>query len=221
MGLSDERKAQFSEAFELLGSKKSEVAKDVLADIMRSLGQNPTNDEVTAAFNKHSSGAGLTLDSLLTICGEFDTAMASQDQVAILKEAFGVFDKDKSGTISAAYASLTSNFSHSTLLSPVVPYPRLIFRRHCTLAVLPRELRHVIANIGEKVDEDELEEMMKDADKDNNGKIDYKEFVSVLLKPVDVPPQIVISPELQPFMDQVLQKEAKKHHGGAEAVEAS
>ena len=102
MGLSDERKAQFSEAFELLGNKKSEVPKDVLADIMRSLGQNPTNDEVTAAFGKHSSGAGLTLDSVLTICGEFEATMASQDQEAILKEAFGVFDKDKSGTISAA-----------------------------------------------------------------------------------------------------------------------
>lgn len=85
-----------------------------------------------------------------------------------------------------------------------------------------RELRHVIANIGEKVDEDELEEMMKEADKDGNGKIDYAEFVATLLKPVDVPPQIVVSPELQPFMDQVLQKEAKKHGGGgAEAVEAS
>ena len=47
--------------------------------------------------------------------------------------------------------------------------------------MLPRELRHVIANIGEKVDEDELEEMMKDADKDGNGKIDYKEFVATLL----------------------------------------
>jgi Ca2+-binding EF-hand superfamily protein len=104
MGLSEERKAQFSEAFELLGSKKAEIPKDVLGQIMRSLGQNPTNDEVTAAFNKHSSGAGLTLDSVLTICGEFEAGMASQDQKGILKEAFAVFDKDKSGTISAAYA---------------------------------------------------------------------------------------------------------------------
>ena len=83
-------------------------------------------------------------------------------------------------------------------------------------------MRHVIANIGEKVDEDELEEMMKEADKDNNGKIEYTEFVQTLIKPVDVPPQVVISAELKPFMDQVLQKEAKKHGGGnTEAVEAS
>lgn len=91
----------------------------------------------------------------------------------------------------------------------------------CLLRIsLRSELRHVIANIGEKVDEDELEDMMKEADKDGNGKIDYNEFVATVLKPVDVPPQVLIPPELKPYMDQVLQKEAKKHHG-SEAVEAS
>lgn len=83
------------------------------------------------------------------------------------------------------------------------------------------ELRHVIANIGEKVDEDELEEMMKDADGDGNGLIDYSEFVKVLLQPVAVPPKIEIPEELKPYMAQVEQKEAKKHGGDAAPVEAS
>ena len=40
-----------------------------------------------------------------------------------------------------------------------------------------------MSNLGEKVDEDEAEEMMAEADTDNSGRIDYKEFVEVLFKP--------------------------------------
>lgn len=102
MPLSDERKAQFTECFEILGNKKAEIPKDVLGTIMRSLGQNPTNEEVNTFFTKHTSGSGLTLDAVLAIAAEFDATMAGNDQQAVLKEAFAVFDKDKSGTISAA-----------------------------------------------------------------------------------------------------------------------
>ena len=56
--------------------------------------------------------------------------MKASDQTTVLKEAFAVFDKDNSGSISAA------------------------------------ELRHVIANLDESVDEDETDEMMKMADAD-------------------------------------------------------
>ena len=184
MGLSAVRVDQFTEAFEVIGGKKPEVSKDQLAVIMRSLGQNPMNDEVTTLFNKHTGGSELSLESVLAVAGEFEDQMGAADQKAGLKEAFAVFDKDKSGKISGA------------------------------------ELRHVIANIGEKVDEDELEDMMRDADKDGNGTIDYNEFVSVLLNPVAVPPKVTIPEELKPYMAQLEQKEAKKH-GGDAPVEAS
>ena len=86
----------------------------------------------------------------------------------------------------------------------LTPLPR-------SLASGSAELRHVIANLGEAVDEDELEEMMKDADKDGNGLIDYNEFVGLLFNPVSLPPPVVISDELKPYWDAIKSKEAGKH----------
>lgn len=44
-----------------------------------------------------------------------------------------------------------------------------------------KELRHVLTNIGEKLSGGEMDDMIKEADPDNDGKIQYEEFVRVLL----------------------------------------
>lgn len=44
-----------------------------------------------------------------------------------------------------------------------------------------KELRHVLTNIGEKLSTNEMEDMIKEADPDNDGKIQYEEFVRLLL----------------------------------------
>ena len=41
------------------------------------------------------------------------------------------------------------------------------------------ELAIVMANLGEKLSPSELKEMMKEADSNGDGKIDYEEFVKV------------------------------------------
>ena len=43
------------------------------------------------------------------------------------------------------------------------------------------ELRHVLANIGEKLSGAELEEMIKEADVDGDGQINYAEFVKMMV----------------------------------------
>ena len=40
--------------------------------------------------------------------------------------------------------------------------------------ISPAELRHVMANLGEKLTEDEVEEMIREADQDGDGKVDYQ-----------------------------------------------
>ena len=103
MPLSDARKAQFQEAFEILGENKPEVDRAKMADIMRSLNQNPTDEEVKELFGKVAGGAStITCDKLIAAASEFQDKMSSIDQHASLKEAFAVFDKDNSGSISAA-----------------------------------------------------------------------------------------------------------------------
>lgn len=39
------------------------------------------------------------------------------------------------------------------------------------------ELRHVMTNLGEKLSDQEVDEMIKEADTDGDGQVDYAEFV--------------------------------------------
>eukprot|EP01120_Amphizonella_sp_Union-15-10_P012452 TRINITY_DN552_c0_g1_i1.p1 TRINITY_DN552_c0_g1~~TRINITY_DN552_c0_g1_i1.p1 ORF type:complete len:150 (-),score=49.03 TRINITY_DN552_c0_g1_i1:81-530(-) len=43
------------------------------------------------------------------------------------------------------------------------------------------ELRHVMTNLGEKLTDDEVDEMIREADVDNDGQINYEEFVKMML----------------------------------------
>ena len=41
------------------------------------------------------------------------------------------------------------------------------------------ELRHVMAGLGEKLTDDEVDEMIREADVDGDGQLNYQEFVKV------------------------------------------
>ena len=47
--------------------------------------------------------------------------------------------------------------------------------------ISPKEIFHVMNANGEKVTEEEVKEMLKEADVDGNGFIDYEEFVRVMM----------------------------------------
>ena len=181
MSLSAERKEQFTEAFEMLGKKADAVDENTMGVIMRSLGQNPSSDEVSELFKKHSGGnKTVGVNAVLAAAGEFETAAAGKDLTAAMKEAFAVFDKDKTGQISTA------------------------------------ELRHVVAGLGEKFDEEEIDQMMKEADSDNSGTINYKDFVAVLVRPVKVPPKVDIPEDLLPYMHLDKKKKGKEDDATAD-----
>ena len=43
------------------------------------------------------------------------------------------------------------------------------------------ELRHVLQNLGERLSDEELAEMLREADVDGDGQINYTEFAKVML----------------------------------------
>ncbi|RZC70228.1 hypothetical protein C5167_033360 [Papaver somniferum] len=43
------------------------------------------------------------------------------------------------------------------------------------------ELRHVMTNLGEKLTDDEVDEMIREADVDGDGQVNYEEFVRMML----------------------------------------
>lgn len=56
-----------------------------------------------------------------------------------------------------------------------------VFDRDGNGFISTAELRHVMTSIGEKLSEDEVNEMIKEADVDGTGQIDYNDFVSTIL----------------------------------------
>jgi len=142
--LSEEEIQAFKDVFALFDKDESgTITAQELGDIMKSLGQNPSDSELQDMINEvdvdHSGS--IDFEEFLKM---MSTTVKAQDFAHETRAAFNVFDKDGSGTISAD------------------------------------ELRQVMKSLGENLTDEEIDEMIREADKDKNGTIDYDEFVQLL-----------------------------------------
>jgi len=138
--------AEFREAFDEFDKDGSgSISTKELLGVMRSMGQNPTEDEVLELVMEVDLNGDGTIDF-----NEFLEMMkkksGEEDVMEDLREAFRMFDKNKDGFI-----DLT-------------------------------ELKKVTALLGTTLSKDELGAFMDEADKDGNGKIDYDEFVKMMMQ---------------------------------------
>ena len=142
--LNDQQMSEYRESFALF-DKNGDGAIDVkeLGHVMRSLGQDPTEDELKDMIHDVDSDNNGTIDfnEFLTIMSRMKGNEETEND---LVEAFKVFDKDQDGSITQD------------------------------------ELRSVMSNLGQKLSPQELDEMIKEADTDGDGKINYKEFVKMM-----------------------------------------
>ena len=128
-----------------------------LGTVMRSLGQNPTEAELQDMINEVDADGNGTIDF-----PEFLTMMARKmrdtDTEEEIKEAFKVFDKDGNGFISAAeLRHVMTSLGALVLINP----------RPLVLVI------HSSLHIGEKLTDKEVDEMIREADIDGDGQINY------------------------------------------------
>ncbi|KAG4995679.1 hypothetical protein JHK85_027118 [Glycine max] len=145
--LSEEQIGEIKEAFGLFDKDGDGcITVEELATVIRSLDQNPTEEELQDMINEVDTDGNGTIEFV-----EFLNLMAKKmketDAEEDLKEAFKVFDKDQNGYISASEVYL----------------------------------RHVMINLGEKLTDEEVEQMIKEADLDGDGQVDYDEFVKMMM----------------------------------------
>lgn len=143
--LSDEKISEFRAAFEIFDrDRDGKISKKELGTVMRNLGQNPTEVELTEMINEVDIDGNGTID-FREFLGLMVRKMKDSDIDEELLEAFRVFDRDGNGYI-------TSN-----------------------------ELKNVMITLGEYLTPDEVEELVKEADLDGDGQINYEEFIKLMM----------------------------------------
>ena len=134
--------------------------------MMRSLGQNPTEAELQDMINEVDVDGNGTIDF-----PEFLTMMARKmrdtDSEEEIKEAFKVFDKDGNGYISAA------ELRHVMTNLGTSPSPLLRWRGPIGCYKGAR-LTGLLGATGEKLSDSEVDEMIREADVDGDGQINYE-----------------------------------------------
>ena len=116
-----------------------------LGTVMRSLGQQVTENDLKAMINEVDADGSGALDF-----AEFLTMMARKmrgvDVLDEINSAFASFDKDGSGTIDKD------------------------------------ELEGILNSIDEKLSPADIQQMIKEADVDGDGQINYSEFANMLIQ---------------------------------------
>jgi myosin light chain 6 len=135
---------EFQEAFQLFDNRgDGKISVSQLGDVLRALGQNPTEAEVKKCCNQLKPddriGFDVFLPILQTVCKSRCTDTA-EDFIEGLRH----FDKDGSGYISSA------------------------------------ELRHLLTTLGEKLNDDEVEQLLA-GQEDTQGNVHYEEFVRMVM----------------------------------------
>lgn len=143
--ISPERRKEYQDAFEMFDKDKDgAITARELGNMMRSIGQNPTDEEVNAMIKEVdlNSDGKIELDEFITLMARNSPDTQTEDEVI---NAFRVFDKEGNGLIATA------------------------------------ELKHIMMTIGDKMTEAEADEMIHEADIDDDGVINYEEFVRMMM----------------------------------------
>merc|ERR1711988_1857567 len=97
-------------------------------------------------------------------------------------EMINEVDNDGSGTIDfAEFLSLMSKKMKDADSEEELMEAFKVFDKDGNGFISAVELRHVMTNLGEKLTDEEVDEMIREADVDGDGQINYEEFVKVMM----------------------------------------
>merc|ERR1712242_653940 len=99
-----------------------------------------------------------------------------------LQDMINEVDADGNGTIDfPEFLSLMARKMKDTDTEEELIEAFKVFDRDGNGFISAAELRHVTTNLGEKLTDEEVDEMIREADVDGDGQINYEEFVKMMM----------------------------------------
>ncbi|PIA61537.1 hypothetical protein AQUCO_00300812v1 [Aquilegia coerulea] len=132
--------------------------------------------EAFAIFDKDGNGC-ITTKELGTVM----KSLNQQTTEAELQQMINEVDTDGNGTIDfSEFLNLMALQNKDTDLEEEYKKAFRIYDKDQNGFITATELRQVMASLGDKLTDEQLNEMVREADGDGDGKINYQEFVKMM-----------------------------------------
>mmetsp|Transcript_35982 Transcript_35982/g.32366 ORF Transcript_35982/g.32366 Transcript_35982/m.32366 type:complete len:176 (+) Transcript_35982:567-1094(+) len=133
--------------------------------------------EAFSLFDKDGDGTCTTreLNTIMRSLGQNPTDAEIEDMI-------NEVDADGNGTIDfPEFLGLMSRKMKDCDSEEEITEAFRVFDKEGNGYISSAELKHVMANLGEKLTDEEVDEMVREADVDGDGQINYEEFVKMMM----------------------------------------
>ncbi|CAK0892705.1 unnamed protein product, partial [Prorocentrum cordatum] len=134
--------------------------------------------EAFSLFDKDDGDGTITTKELGTVM----RSLGQNPTEAELQDMINEVDADGNGTIDfPEFLSLMARKMKDTDTEEELIEAFKVFDRDGNGFISAAELRHRLTNLGEKLTDEEVDEMIREADVDGDGQINYEEFVKMMM----------------------------------------
>lgn len=139
-----------------LFDKKAQGAIDssMVGDYLRAIGYNPTNKQVQDLIESHNNSSSVGNDGTFTL-DQLEQLIADNQQL---------LDSTTQGKVEDFIKAFQ------------------VFDKDNTGKVTVGDLKYMLTGLGEKLTDDEVEELLKGIEVDSDGGIDYRKFIEDILR---------------------------------------
>ncbi|XP_009596618.1 calmodulin-like protein 8 [Nicotiana tomentosiformis] len=146
---------------------------NIMADILKA---DQLIECEEALFDKDGDGC-ITIEELATVIRSLDQNPTEEELYRMISEV----DADENGiTEFTEFLNLITQKMKETDAEEELKEAFKVFDKDQNGYISANDLRHVMINLGEKLTDEEAEQMIKEADLDGDGQVNFDDFVKMM-----------------------------------------